>query len=66
MLFNIITESGCMYRNVKVISSRGFARDKKDVKGALKYEKGITLLSPVYMNKYIENKNVYSIEEVEE
>lgn len=60
--FNIITEDGGVYQNVAVLSSKGFARDTRDVYIAMKYEKGITLISKKHMNVFVSSKVFYEVE----
>ena len=62
--FNIIMEDGEVYTKAFVITGRGFARDRYDVKCAVKYEKFITICNKYNHNKVLKTKDVYEIEEV--
>lgn len=62
--FNIIKENGCLYQKVIVLSNRGVARNVKDVRSAVKYEGGITILGKGYINEFISAKDFYEVEEV--
>ena len=62
--FNIIREDGCIYKNVIVLSTKGTARTARDVRSAIKYENGITVLGKRCMNEFISSKNFYDVEEV--
>jgi len=58
-------EDGGVYSNAIVLSSRGMARDKKDVYCALKYEGAITICNSRFINKKLDAKYVYEIEEMQ-
>lgn len=62
--FNIIKENGCLYEKVIVLSNKGIARNVRDVRSAIKYEGGITLLGKGCMNEFISAKEFYEVEEV--
>lgn len=62
--FNIIREDGCLYQRVIVLSTRGTARNARDVRSAVKYEGGITILGQGCMNEFISAKDFYEVEEV--
>lgn len=62
--FNIILEDGGVYQNCVILTSRGSARNKRDVFVALKYEKCITICNKFNFNKRIYNFNIYEVEEI--
>lgn len=62
--FNIIKENGCLYEKVIVLSNKGVARNTRDVRSAIRYEGGITLLGKGCMNEFISAKEFYDVEEV--
>ncbi|WP_368263428.1 hypothetical protein [Clostridium disporicum] len=64
MRFYILMEDGGVYSNAIVLSSRGIARNKKDVICALKYEGAITICNNRFVNKKLLSKDVYEIEEM--
>lgn len=60
--FNIVTEDGSMYKNVAVLCNKGFARDVRDVRVAIKYEHQIIIISKKHMNVRITGKVFYDVE----
>lgn len=63
MKFEIIMEDGGIYKQVIILSSRGIARNKRDVLCALKYEGFITIYSSSLKNQKLIAKDIYEIVE---
>lgn len=64
MRFNLILEDGSMIKNCTVLSSRGIARNRKDVWSAFKYEGRVTIKNNYFFNMSIKARDIYTVEEV--
>lgn len=64
MKFNLILEDGSVLTNCTILSSRGIAKNKKDVWSAFKYEGKVTIKNDNFFNLLVKCRDLYIIEEV--
>ena len=61
--FNILLEDGGILKDCKVLSSKGLARNAKDVLNAFYFEHQVCIANKEFRNYIIKGKDFYYVEE---
>lgn len=62
-MFNIILEDGGVYNNVYIKCLKGFVRNKRDLKNALKWENGVKIITKT-KDIWVKCYQIYEFEEM--